>query len=205
MSLLRATLSHAAFTRLSFSCRRLSSRGSTGCSSCCCCEVLRISPPEGVCTPRTPQAYILCPVPDPNPLGLDTHHQVTRRAIDRARCTVGLLAIMSVKGIVLITRHGDRMGFYQSPTTYTASNTNLTVLGYRQEYQNGQDLRALYFDPSVGTPNVPAGSTTAIEGINATKALDNQLRVMADAAGEGTVIVDSTSALLQGVYGKRAS
>lgn len=88
-----------------------------------------------------------------------------------------------------MTRHGDRQGFYQSPTTYTAKSTNLTVLGYAQEYKNGQDLRTLYLNGS-----------NAIQGINATRAEGSQMRVMADAGGEGSVIVDSTNALLQGTY-----
>lgn len=96
---------------------------------------------------------------------------------------------MSVAGIVLLTRHGDRQGFYQSPTTYTAKSTNLTVLGYQQEYKNGQDLRTAYF----------AGDN-AIQGMSTEAAQGNQLRVMADAGGEGTVIVDSSNALLQGLY-----
>jgi hypothetical protein len=36
---------------------------------------------------------------------------------------------MSLSGIVVLARHGDRSGFYQSPKTYAASDTNLTVLG----------------------------------------------------------------------------
>jgi len=96
---------------------------------------------------------------------------------------------MSVAGIVLLTRHGDRQGFYQSPLTYTAKATNLTVLGNLQEYKNGQDLRNMYM----------AGDT-AIAGLNTTVANWNQLRVMADAGGEGTVIIDSANALLQGLY-----
>lgn len=34
-----------------------------------------------------------------------------------------------VLGVVLLIRHGDRQGFYQSDTTYTATATNLTALG----------------------------------------------------------------------------
>jgi hypothetical protein len=98
---------------------------------------------------------------------------------------------MSVAGILLITRHGDRMGFYQSPTTYSAVQTNLTVLGYSQEYANGQDIRNVYLN---------ATSPLAIQGINVTQAESVQSRVMADAGGEGTVIVDSSNALLQGLY-----
>ncbi|EPQ27429.1 uncharacterized protein PFL1_04967 [Pseudozyma flocculosa PF-1] len=94
-------------------------------------------------------------------------------------------------GIVVLTRHGDRQGFYQSPKTYTASNTNLTVLGYRQQLFNGQDLRARYLLPT---------SPTAIGGIDSDVAENAQLSVLADAGGEGGVIVESSLALLQGFY-----
>ncbi|UZJ53410.1 hypothetical protein CBS101457_002730 [Exobasidium rhododendri] len=96
---------------------------------------------------------------------------------------------MSVAGIVLLTRHGDRQGFYQSPTTYTAISTNLTLLGNLEEYQNGQDLRTMYMS-----------GDTAISGLNTTVANGGQLRLMADAGGEGSVIIDSANALLQGLY-----
>ena len=96
---------------------------------------------------------------------------------------------MSIAGIVVLTRHGDRQGFYQSPTTYAASKTNLTVLGYQQEYQNGQDLRSTYLTGSKALP-----------GVNANIAEDAQISVEADGAGEGEVIVDSADALLQGLY-----
>lgn len=76
---------------------------------------------------------------------------------------------MSLAGLVILTRHGDRKGFYQSPTTYSAKQTNLTVLGYLQEYQNGVDLRNLYL----------TSTTDAIQGINATQAETKQLNVMA--------------------------
>lgn len=97
---------------------------------------------------------------------------------------------MSLAGIVILTRHGDRQGFYQSPTTYSASQTNLTVLGYQQEYQNGQDLRSTYL----------TGSEKAISGISVNIAQDAQISVEADGAGEGEVIIDSANALLQGLY-----
>lgn len=96
---------------------------------------------------------------------------------------------MSLAGIVILTRHGDRQGFYQSPTTYSASQTNLTVLGYQQEYKNGQDLRATYLT-----------GTQPISGIAVNTAQDAQLSVEADGAGEGEVIIDSANALLQGLY-----
>lgn len=97
---------------------------------------------------------------------------------------------MSLAGLVILTRHGDRKGFYQSPTTYSAVQTNLTVLGYLQEYQNGADLRNMYL----------TSTTDAIQGINATQAETKQLNVMADAGGEGGVIIESANALLQGLY-----
>jgi len=32
-------------------------------------------------------------------------------------------------GVVLLVRHGDRMGFYQNPETYTPTDTVVTPLG----------------------------------------------------------------------------
>ena len=32
-------------------------------------------------------------------------------------------------GVVLLVRHGDRMGFYQDPETYTPTDTQITPLG----------------------------------------------------------------------------
>lgn len=83
-----------------------------------------------------------------------------------------------------------RTGFYQNPKTYSASKTNLTVAGYVQEYQNGVDLRALYL----------TNTTDAIQGIDATQSETTQLNVLADAGGEGGVIIESANALLQGLY-----
>lgn len=34
-----------------------------------------------------------------------------------------------ILGVVLIVRHGDRQGFYQDPTTYSATETQITPLG----------------------------------------------------------------------------
>ncbi|PWN30388.1 phosphoglycerate mutase-like protein, partial [Jaminaea rosea] len=93
-------------------------------------------------------------------------------------------------GIVVLTRHGDRQGFYQNPKTYSAIQTNLTVAGYVQEYNNGVDLRNLYL----------VNATDSIQGINATQSETTQLNVMADAGGEGGVIIESANALLQGLY-----
>ncbi|CAO1630463.1 unnamed protein product [Sympodiomycopsis kandeliae] len=98
--------------------------------------------------------------------------------------------VMSLAGIVVFTRHGDRKGFYQNPKTYSAVQTNLTVLGYLQEYQNGVDLRNLYL----------TNNADSIQGIDPTQAETKQLNVLADGGGEGGVIIESANALLQGLY-----
>ncbi|KAN0062173.1 hypothetical protein ACQY0O_005531 [Thecaphora frezii] len=94
----------------------------------------------------------------------------------------------SLAGLVILVRHGDRLGFYQSPTTYTSSQTHLTILGYRQELFNGQDLRTRYL------------SSSLIAGLDPNLAQTDQINVQADAGGEGGVIVESALALLQGLY-----
>ncbi|PWZ00452.1 phosphoglycerate mutase-like protein [Testicularia cyperi] len=96
-----------------------------------------------------------------------------------------------VAGIVALIRHGDRQGFYQSPTTYTASHTNLTVLGYLQELNSGAQLRSLYLNSS---------SPSAIQGIDVNLAENLQVSVQADAGGEGGVIVESANAFMQGLF-----
>ncbi|KAG6837608.1 hypothetical protein H0H93_006129 [Arthromyces matolae] len=95
-----------------------------------------------------------------------------------------------VLGVVLLIRHGDRQGFYQSPTTYTASNTILTPLGNQQEYQLGQQLRSLYLNSS---------SPEFINGMNTTLVNYAQFHVRADAGGEAGVIMNSAQSLLQGL------
>ncbi|KAG8748142.1 hypothetical protein FRC10_008875 [Ceratobasidium sp. 414] len=97
----------------------------------------------------------------------------------------------TVIGVVVLTRHGDRQGFYQSPDTYTAAQTAITPLGLSQEYQLGQILRNLYFSPS--SPSVISGISTGLFN-------QNQVRIRADAGGEGGVIFDSAVALAQGVW-----
>ncbi|QRV74830.1 histidine acid phosphatase-like protein [Ceratobasidium sp. AG-Ba] len=97
----------------------------------------------------------------------------------------------TVLGVVLLTRHGDRQGFYQSPDTYSATQTAITPLGLAQEYQLGQILRSLYFSRA---------SSSLISGISTGLFNQNQVRIRADAGGEGGVIFDSAIALAQGVW-----
>ena len=96
-----------------------------------------------------------------------------------------------VTGIVVLIRHGDRLGFYQSPTKYTASQSNLTVLGYLQELNSGAQLRSRYLDPS---------SPYLIQGVDTAAAENVKVEVQADAGGEGGVIVESVNAFMQGMY-----
>ncbi|KAJ7081378.1 histidine phosphatase superfamily [Mycena belliarum] len=97
----------------------------------------------------------------------------------------------TVLGVVILTRHGDRAGFYQSPTTYTATSTAITPLGVQQEFQLGQKLRSLYLN---------ASSPSFIAGVNGTLVNQTQIHVRADAGGELGVIYDSSVALLQGLF-----
>ena len=96
-----------------------------------------------------------------------------------------------VTGVVVLIRHGDRQGFYQSPSTYNAAQTNLTVLGYLEELNSGAQLRSRYLD---------AGSPNLIQGVNTTLAETVQVDVQADGGGEGSVIVESANAFMQGLF-----
>ncbi|EUC64991.1 histidine acid phosphatase-like protein [Rhizoctonia solani AG-3 Rhs1AP] len=96
-----------------------------------------------------------------------------------------------VLGVVLLTRHGDRQGFYQSPDNYTPVQTSIAPLGLVQEYQLGQLIRSLYLN---------ANSPSVISGISTDLFDQNQVRIRADAGGEGGVIFDSAVALSQGVW-----
>ncbi|KAJ7614918.1 histidine phosphatase superfamily [Roridomyces roridus] len=96
-----------------------------------------------------------------------------------------------VLGVMILTRHGDREGFYQDPLTYTPSFTTITPLGTVQLFQLGQQLRSMYLDPV---------SSLVIADVNSDLVDQTQLHVRADSGGEGGVIYDSTVALLQGLF-----
>ncbi|KAF8647563.1 hypothetical protein AX16_006620 [Volvariella volvacea WC 439] len=82
-------------------------------------------------------------------------------------------------------------GFYQDPHTYSPSGTTITPLGTQQEHQLGSLLRQIYLQPE---------SPSFIDGINATLVDETQIHAIADAGGEGGVILDSAAALLQGLF-----
>ncbi|KAF8157825.1 histidine phosphatase superfamily [Crassisporium funariophilum] len=97
----------------------------------------------------------------------------------------------TVLGIVLLVRHGDRQGFYQSATDYTPFNTAITPLGNVQEFQLGQQLRDIYLNPS---------SPSFISTVNPAVVNAAQVRIRADGGGEGGVIFNSAVSLLQGLF-----
>jgi len=102
------------------------------------------------------------------------------------------MSTSNVLGVVVMARHGDRQEFWQDPDTYTTSQTTITPLGNKQEFQLGQLLRQLYLNST---------SPSFISGVNGT--LFNQTQVYARAdgsSGEGGVIVDSAVSLLQGLF-----
>ncbi|KAK0210935.1 histidine phosphatase superfamily [Desarmillaria ectypa] len=101
------------------------------------------------------------------------------------------MADSTLLGVVILARHGDREGFYQDPSSYTASSTTITPEGNQQEYQLGQLLRSLYLNSL---------SESYISGINSTIVHLNQIKVRADGGGEGGVIFNSATSLLQGLF-----
>ncbi|KAI6129684.1 histidine phosphatase superfamily [Pisolithus croceorrhizus] len=94
-------------------------------------------------------------------------------------------------GVVLLVRHGDRMGFYQDPDTYTATATQITPLGNQQEYQLGTYLRSVYLNES---------SPSYIQGLSTGLFNQSQVFVQADLGGEAGVIYDSCVSLTQGLW-----
>ncbi|BFZ61339.1 hypothetical protein YB2330_002404 [Saitoella coloradoensis] len=93
-------------------------------------------------------------------------------------------------GIVLLSRHGDRTQYYQSPANYTSTETAITPLGERQNYNQGSFVASRYLNSS---------SDHYIQGIAEVANVD-QLDVKADAGGEGNVVLLSAYAFWEGVY-----
>lgn len=96
-----------------------------------------------------------------------------------------------VLGVIIVTRHGDRRGFYQDPDTYTPSNTEITPLGNQQSFQLGEYLRSRYFARS---------SPHFIQGVSSDLVVPNQALVRADAGGEAGVIYNSAMSTMQGMW-----
>jgi hypothetical protein len=94
-------------------------------------------------------------------------------------------------GVIVLARHGDRLGFYQNPNTYTTSNTQITPLGNQQAFQLGAYLRSRYLN--ISSPNF-------IQNISQGVVDPDQILIRADAGGEGDVIYDSAVSTMQGMW-----
>ncbi|KAH8082350.1 histidine phosphatase superfamily [Filobasidium floriforme] len=95
-----------------------------------------------------------------------------------------------VIGAVIITRHGDRSGYYQDPKSYAASDTTITPLGSAQTYQSGIQFREKY---------LVNDSSSAVAGVDWPLINLSEVDFMADAS-EGQVIVDSALSFAQGFF-----
>ncbi|KAJ7718721.1 histidine phosphatase superfamily [Mycena maculata] len=96
-----------------------------------------------------------------------------------------------VLGVIVIARNGDRREFYQDPKTYAPSLTDSTALGVTDLHLLGTQLRDIYLTP---------GSASFISSIESGLADTQQVKVRAKAGGEGSVVFDSATALLQGLF-----
>ncbi|KAF8483713.1 phosphoglycerate mutase-like protein [Russula ochroleuca] len=97
----------------------------------------------------------------------------------------------TVRGIVVVTRNGDRDGYHQDPYTYQSSHTDSTPLGEVQAFQLGALLRKEYFDES--SPNYIHNIRTDLVNLD-------QVHARIKNGGEGRVVFDTTIALLQGLF-----
>ncbi|KAJ6600682.1 histidine phosphatase superfamily [Mycena sp. CBHHK59/15] len=97
----------------------------------------------------------------------------------------------SVLGVIVIARNGDRRAFYQDPKTYAYSLTDSTALGVTDLHLLGTQLREAYLTP---------GSPSFISSISTDLADTQEVKVRAKAGGEGSVVFDSSIALLQGLF-----
>lgn len=97
----------------------------------------------------------------------------------------------TVRGVVVITRNGDRYDYHQDPITYKSSHTDSTPLGEVQAFQLGSQLRKDYFNPS---------SADYIHNVRTDLVDLDQVHARIKNGGEGRVVFDSTIALLQGLF-----
>ncbi|KAI0002254.1 phosphoglycerate mutase-like protein [Russula compacta] len=97
----------------------------------------------------------------------------------------------TVRGVVVVTRNGERYDYFQDPITYQSSRTDSTPLGEVQAFQLGTLLRKDYFDQS---------SDNYIHNIRTDLVDLDQVHARIKNGGEGRVVFDSTIALLQGLF-----
>jgi hypothetical protein len=97
----------------------------------------------------------------------------------------------TVRGVIVVTRNGDRYDYHQDPITYQSSHTDSTPLGEVQAFQLGSQLRKEYFEPS---------SANYIHNVRTDLVDLDQVHARIKNGGEGRVVFDSTIALLQGLF-----
>ncbi|KAJ6529621.1 histidine phosphatase superfamily [Mycena capillaripes] len=97
----------------------------------------------------------------------------------------------SVLGAIVVARNGDRGMFYQDPKTYAAHDADSTPLGVTDLHLLGTQLRSAYLTP---------GSASFISSISGNIANTQEVKVLAKAGSEGSVVFDSAIALLQGLF-----
>jgi hypothetical protein len=98
---------------------------------------------------------------------------------------------MSIKGVVVLARNGDRLECYQDPKSYKYGPTESTPLGEHQAHSLGALLRDTYLTGS---------GDTKIPKISAELANLKQVHVRVKIGSEGTSVFDSATALLQGLF-----
>ena len=118
----------------------------------------------------------------------------------------------TVRGVVVVSRNGDRASYHQDPYTYKSSHTDSTLwarfanthlahvmsidllIGGHvqvQTFQLGSILRKEYFDES--SPNYIRNVRTDLVNLD-------QVHARIKNGGEGRVVFDSTISLLQGLF-----
>ncbi|KAJ7634429.1 histidine phosphatase superfamily [Roridomyces roridus] len=96
-----------------------------------------------------------------------------------------------VLGVIIIARNGDRREYYQDPKSYAPSLTDSTALGVTDLHLLGTQLREIYLTP---------GSSSFIDSMSTDLANTEQVKARVKAGGEGPVVFDSATALLQGLF-----
>lgn len=114
-----------------------------------------------------------------------------------------------VLGVIVLARNGDRVEYFQEPSTYSGASTQTTALGEVTTFalDHSSFLNVLYFQVQsyrLGTilrqTYLNHASPSAIQGMRNDLVDNQQIHVRIKAGGEGTVVFDSAIALLQGLF-----
>ncbi|KAG6898716.1 hypothetical protein C0993_004892 [Termitomyces sp. T159_Od127] len=103
------------------------------------------------------------------------------------------MLLSKVLGVIVIARNGDRSNYYQDPYSYAGSSTETTALGEAraESFQLGSLLRSTYLESS---------SPSYINGMRTDLVDNDEVKARVKAGVEGTVVFDSSIALLQGLF-----